>query len=98
MDVTFGDADLDRLETDACFAMCLPDGVVKAYRKRLQQIRAAADERDLRALKSLRFEKLRGKRAGRYSVRLNDRYRLVFLLEAGRACQRVHVLGIEDYH
>ena len=98
MDVTFGDADLDRLETDACFAMGLPEAVVKSYRKRLQQIRAAADERDLRNLKSLRVEKLKGKRAGQYSMRLNDRYRLMFLLEAGRTCQRVRILAIDDYH
>ncbi len=98
MDVTFADDDLDRLETDACFAMALPPAVVRAYRRRLQQIRAAADERDLRALASLHFEKLKGKRQGQHSVRLNDRYRLVFALEAGTNGKRIRILTIEDYH
>jgi toxin HigB-1 len=57
------DTDLDRLETDAKYTMGLADGVVKAYRKRLQLIRAAADERDFRELKSLHFEKLKGERS-----------------------------------
>ena len=47
MDIEFDDDDLDRLETDPRFDGWLPPGVVKGYRKAMQAIRAAVDERDL---------------------------------------------------
>lgn len=71
MDVEFDDDDLDRLETDPLFTAGLSNEVVRAYRKRMQQIRAFLDERDFYALKSLHFEKLKGNRGNQYSVRLN---------------------------
>jgi proteic killer suppression protein len=45
MDVAFKDESLDRLETETRFSAGFGDAVVKAYRKRMQQIRAATDER-----------------------------------------------------
>ncbi|MFB3815548.1 MAG: type II toxin-antitoxin system RelE/ParE family toxin [Terriglobales bacterium] len=81
MEVRFRDASLDRLETDAKYDGGHSQGVVKAYRKRLQQIRAAKDERDFYALKSLHFEKLKGSRSHQHSMRLNDQWRLVIELE-----------------
>ncbi len=54
MDEEFSDKGLDRLETDPEFKDGFGEAVVKAYRKRMQQLRAADDERDLYALKSLR--------------------------------------------
>ena len=98
MEVTFADGDLDRLETDPSFAMGLPAGIVTAYRKRMQTIRAAVDERDFYNQKSLHFEKLKGKRQHRHSMRLNDRLRLVLELEAASNGKRVKIIGIEDYH
>lgn len=44
-------------------------------------IRQAVDERDLYALKSLHFEKLKGARNEERSIRLNDQWRLVLKLE-----------------
>lgn len=98
MDVVFADDQLDRLETDPAFTMGLPAAVVTAYRKRLQSIRAAADERDLRVVPSWHFEKLQGKRCHQHSLRLNDQYRLVFELGIGPAGKRVRIASIEDYH
>ena len=73
-----------------------PPGVARAFRKRLQLIRNSAEERDLRAMKSNHFEKLKGDRGHQYSVRLNDQYRLVFEL-ADQGSRRVIVIrGIED--
>jgi len=47
MEVRFDDDDdLDRLETDPAFTGGRPPAVVKAFRKVMQFIRAAADERD----------------------------------------------------
>ena len=98
MDVRFRDDDLDRLETDARFdAGCQP-GVVKAFRRRMQQIRAAADERDFYSQKSLRFEKLLGRRAHQHSMRLNDQWRLLLEFEGQGPSKVVVVVAIEDYH
>ena len=83
MEVTFDDQSLDRLETDASFSAGFGDAIVKAYRRRMQQIRAASDERTFYARRSLNFEKLKGDRAGQYSMRLNDQWRLIVVLRGG---------------
>ena len=100
MDVLFADDDLDRLEVDASFVIKnMPQGIAKAFRKRMQLIRAAPDERDFYTQRSLRFERLGGKRKHQYSMRLNDQYRLVLeLLEMNRQRKVVKIIGIEDYH
>ncbi len=98
MDVTFGNDDLDRLEIDPAFNMGLPEGVVRAYRKRLQIIRSAPDERDFYALKSLHYEKLKGQRQRQRSMRLNAQYRLTVEVDGGARDRRVTIIGIEDYH
>jgi len=78
--------------------MKLPQAIVRKFRQRIQDIEAAPDERDLRALKSLHFEKLKGDRAGEYSVRLNDQLRLIFMISGEGANKQVRILGIKDYH
>ena len=50
--------------------------MVKAFRKRMQFLRAAKTEQDLRNWKALHFEKLKGQRKDERSVRLNDQWRL----------------------
>ncbi len=98
MKVRFADADLDRLETDPSWEGKRSPGDVKAFRKRIQLIRAAADERDFYAMKGLRFEKLKGERQGQYSMRLNDQWRLILEFEGEGPAKTVVVCGIEDYH
>lgn len=98
MEVAFADPDLDRLETDPSFGMGLPPGVVKAYRKRLQGIRAARDERDFYAMRSWRFEKLKGQRQEEHSMRLNDQFRLILSFTGTGPEKWVRIIGIEDYH
>ena len=98
MDVEFANDDLDRLEVDPKFDAGLPPGVVKGFRKAMQCIRGAADERDIRALRGLRMEKLRGNREGQYSLRCNDQYRLIIKFGAEGERKFVQVLEIVDYH
>lgn len=98
MDVSFDDQSLDRLETDAAFSGALGDSVVKAYRKRMQQIRAATDERTFYARRSLHFKKLQGQREDQYSMRLNDQFRLIVALRGNAPKKTVHVIEIVDYH
>jgi len=98
MDVTFKDHSLDRLETDAGFNGGFADSVVRAYRKAMQHIRAASDERTFYARRSFRFEKLKGDRVGQHSMRLNDQWRLILELRGEAPRKTVHVVEIADYH
>ena len=98
MRVRFVDDGLDRLETDPRYGAGHPAAVVKSFRKRMQQIRAAPDERTFYSLKSLHFEKLKGARKHQHSMRLNDQWRLVVQVE-GKAPDKILVIvAIEDYH
>jgi proteic killer suppression protein len=98
MEVSFRNDDLDRLETDAAFDGGWSQAVVRAFRKRMQVIRAAEDERALYALKSLHFEKLKGDRSHQHSIRLNDQWRLILEFSGEGRGKIVVVTGIEDYH
>lgn len=98
MEVTFEDQSLERLESDASFSAGFGDNVVKAYRRRMQQIRAATDERTFYAHRSLHFEKLQGDRSGQYSMRLNDQWRLIVNVVGNAPNKAVHVIEIVDYH
>ncbi len=55
MEIEFRNEYLDRLETDPDFTAGYARDVVKAFRKRVQVIRAANDERDLFAVRGNRF-------------------------------------------
>jgi proteic killer suppression protein len=98
MNVTFADKDIDRLETDPKFAMGLAQPIVKAFRRRMQQIRAALDERDFYANKGMHYEQLKGPRLGQRSIRLNDQMRLIITIQGGGADATIIVVSIEDYH
>ena len=78
MRIEYGDEELRRLAEDPTFVQKKwgPD-VVTAYRKKIQIIGAAVDERDLRAIRSLRLEQLSGDRNGQCSIRLNIKFRLI---------------------
>lgn len=98
MDVRFDDEDLARLEVDPKAGADRPQGVVKAFRRVVQFLRSAQDERDLRQWKAWRFERLKGDRAGQCSLRLNDQWRLVIRLSASGSQQTVHIIEVVDYH
>ena len=97
MEVRFKDDSLDRLVKEKDDGS-RPAAVVKAYRHRLQQIRSARDERDLRAMGSARLEKLKGKRKGQWSMRLNKQWRLILEFEGQGTDKAVVVVEITDYH
>jgi proteic killer suppression protein len=98
MDVAFKDPALDRLETDADFSAGFSDAIVKGYRKAMQHIRAASDERTFYARRSLHFEKLKGDRAGQYSMRLNDQWRLILEIHGEHPNKIIVIIEIIDYH
>ena len=64
----------------------------------MRVIRAARDERDFYALKSLHFEKMKGDRAKDHSMRINKKWRLVLRFDGEASEKSVVIRGIEDYH
>jgi len=98
MRLSFRDDALARLETDPGFTADFQPAVVKAFRKRVNFIRQAQDERDLYAWTSLHFEKLKGARCHQHSIRLNDQWRLVLELEGESPSKTIAIVAIEDYH
>ena len=98
MNVRFADPALDRLETDDAFTGGYAQEAVRGFRKVMQVIRAAVDERDLYGMTSLRFEKLLGDREGQHSLRLNKQWRLIVTIEKATPKNTVVVIEIVDYH
>lgn len=98
MDIEFKSEDLDRLETDAEFSAGYERGIVKAYRKRMQAIRAAKDERDLYSVKGNHFEKLKANRSYQHSLRLNEKWRLIAEVKSGNPKNTIVIVTIENYH
>jgi proteic killer suppression protein len=98
MEVRFEDHALGRLETSGEGQGAWPAGVVKAFRRRMQFIRAMPDERDLRAIKANHYEKMQGNREGQHSVRLNNQFRLFFRFEESDGRKILVILEIADPH
>ncbi len=70
-----------------------PDVHRRAHRK-LMQLNSAGRLEDLRVPPGNRLEKLKGNRAGQYSIRVNDQYRICFTwTPAG-----VEDVALTDYH
>lgn len=98
MRIRHADKKLDRLERDPEHGGGFSVEIVTMYRKRMQFIRAAADERDFYAMKSLHYEKLKGKRKHQRSMRLNKQFRLVLEIHHDPDGKTVAIISIEDYH
>ncbi len=56
--------------------------IVKRYQRRIEQLQAAETPETLYQFASLHFEALKGNKAGLYSVRVNDQYRVEFSLDS----------------
>ena len=53
-------------------------GIERSARLKLDRLEAATSMLDLTALPGNRFEALKGKRKGQYSIRINDQWRVCF--------------------
>src|ERR1700753_735196 len=85
-------ADLNKVAGKSVF----PNEVIKAFKKRLFQMRQAYNTADLRKIGSLHFEKLKGKEyEGKYSIRLNKSYRLIFRIENSEI-SKIEIICIEE--
>src|SRR5688572_22831090 len=72
----------------------LPRDLWKVAFRKLDQIDSATQIDDLRAPPGNRLEALRGERAGQYSIRINEQYRICFRWTAGNS-ENVEIV---DYH
>lgn len=68
--------------------------IQRAALRKLRYLNNAASLDDLRVPPGNRLEALKGDRAGRHSIRVNDQWRIVFTWRDGRA----HDVAIVDYH
>ncbi len=72
----------------------VPAQIARRARKKLLLVDAAAELAFLRVPPGNRLEKLKGNRAGQWSVRINDQYRVCFIFRSGDA----YDVRIVDYH
>jgi proteic killer suppression protein len=72
----------------------LPASIRNVAGKKLAILDAAVELLELLAPPGNRLEKLTGSRAGQYSIRVNDQYRVCFVWKNGNA----HDVEIVDYH
>ena len=98
MRIEFADDHVRRILTDEAYKLGLPIAVIKAARNKLLKLEYAKDERDLRNWKALNYKKLSGDRMGQRSIRVNDQYRIVFVLLDDEQPPAVRILEIGDTH
>ena len=72
----------------------MPPAVARRARRKLLLINAAAEIAFLRVPPGNRLERLKGNRAGQWSIRINDQYRVCFVFRSGDAYE----IEIIDYH
>lgn len=94
--VSFGDA-----ATEDVFhgrrskrARGFPEGLIPTARRKLDMLNAASQLEDLRKPPGNRLEGLKGDLKGRHSIRVNDRWRIVFRWTEGGPAEVV----LTDYH
>jgi toxin HigB-1 len=71
----------------------LPPDIQRTARRKLLQLQAATQLRDMAVPPGNRLEALKGGRIGQHSIRVNDQWRICFRWESG-----AHEVEIVDYH
>ncbi len=72
----------------------LPSDLQRVALRKLRMVDAAVTLEDLTIPPANRLEKLRGDRAGQWSIRINDQWRICFAWREGNA----YDVEIVDYH
>jgi proteic killer suppression protein len=72
----------------------LPPDIQQVALRKLRMLNNAFSLKDLRSPPANRLEKLYGDRAGQYSIRINDQWRICFEWREGD----VYQVEITDYH
>lgn len=82
------------LGLDTKAARRIPKELWRSIRRKLAVIDAATKPTDIAVTPGYRLETLKGDQVGRYSIRVNDQYRITFRF----ANQEAHDVLCEDYH
>ena len=90
---SFGDADTRRVFEREHVRRWSAE-VQRAALRKLLVLDAAESLADLGAVPGDRLERLKGDRAGQYSIRVNDKWRICFVWQDGAA----DTVEIVDYH
>ena len=85
--INYGRATKEALQT-------LPQDLHRKAQIKLARLGAVTSMQDLQEIRGNRFEKLKGKRKGQFSIRINDQYRICFKWEKENASD----VEIIDYH
>ena len=86
-DINYGRVTKEALRT-------LPREMHRRAQIKLARLGAVSSMQDLQEIRGNRFEKLKGERQGKYSIRINDQYRVCFKWEKENAID----VEILDYH
>jgi proteic killer suppression protein len=86
-------ADLFR-ERNTRAARRIPGDLWRVVQRKLKLLDGAARLDDLAIPAGNRLERLKGRQSERYSIRVNDQYRVTFRWENGHAYE----VCVEDYH
>src|SRR4051812_20725911 len=70
--------------------------IERTFIKRVLQITSAQNTNDLRSIKSLHFEKLSGDLFGKYSIRVNQGFRVILRIVQEADNIKVEIVCIEE--
>ena len=90
---SFADAETEKVFNRE-FSRKLAGDIQSIALRKLRMLSNARAINDLRSPPANRLEKLAGDREGKYSIRINDRYRVCFVWDDGDA----YDVEIVDYH
>ena len=90
---SFRDTDAERLFARQR-AKRIPSDLQRVALRKLRMLDAAETINDLRVPPGNRLDRLKGDRAGRHSIRINDQWRICFTWRGTHA----HDVEIVDYH
>ena len=98
MRTVFLDKKLEALYTQEKGAHRVDPAVLEAFFEVVAAVQASKDPQDLRALKSLHYEKLKGDRKGDRSLRLHTGWRLIVREKRDGQGIYIEIVEIDDYH
>ena len=93
MIISFGDQETQNV-FERIGSRKLPSLIQKTALRKLAMLHAATQLPDLLIPPGNKLERLRGDKKGRYSIRINDQWRICFEWQSGNASE----VTIEDYH
>ena len=98
MQIYFENKDLLELLKNKKPPKGIPPDVLKSYQKTIEIIKAAKDQRDIRAYKSFHLEKMKEFPDGRHSIRLTGKWRLFILFENVKNENCVVVISMNNHY